>query len=223
MESLRKNSPDLKSVLYLWDNSQFYDYYHYAFLFDKIMTYDINDSIKYNVKLLPFYWQPVSADLLNLPTKYKISIIGSNHNGRYAIVQNIDKQLNTIYGGTKTWFLKIFDKTMPKDNIIIHHPLPIDETLRIMIQSECILDTDRASQSGTTPRLIWALAMGKKIITTNVNIKRMPFYNPTMINIIDRNNPIIDKTFLESHYIKTDNTYLHTLRIDNWIKNFLEI
>lgn len=110
---------------------------------------------------------------------------------------------------------------MPEDNIIIHHPIPVDETLRIMIQSECILDTDRESQSGTTPRLIWALAMGKKVITTNINIKRMPFYNPAMVSIIDRNNPVIDQTFLESTCIEPDNTYLNTLRIDNWIKNFL--
>lgn len=222
MKSLRKKSSNLKTVLYLWDNSKFYDYFYYATCFDKVMTYDIDDSQKYNVDLLPFYWQPISEDLLNLPIKYKLSMIGSNHDGRYRIAKIVDNQLNDSKSVGRV-YLKVFDKTKPEDNIIIHHLIPVDETLRIMMQSDCILDTDRESQSGTTPRLIWALALGKKVITTNSNIKRMPFYDSTRISIINRNNPVIDKVFLNSAVKKDlDDVYLQTLRIDNWVKKFLE-
>ena len=53
-----------------------------------------------------------------------------------------------------------------------------EDVQKIMMDSECVLDTDRASQTGTTPRLIWALALGKKVITTNMNVKQMPLYDP---------------------------------------------
>lgn len=219
LAKLRIHNPNIKSVLYLWDNSQFYDYYHYATYFNKVMTYDINDSKKYSAKFLPFYWQPLSDNLQNLPIIYKISMIGSNHDGRYKIAQRVYEQLSSIY---KSLYLKVLDKNLQKDEIIIHDPIPIEEVLQTMVQSECILDTDRASQSGTTPRLIWALAMGKKVITTNKNVAQLPFFDAEQVFIIDRKNPVIDNYFLEKK-IKPNNQnkLLKELRIDYWINNFI--
>jgi len=56
LNHLRQKSPDIKTLLYLWDNSDFYDYYHIAGLFDRVATYDLKDSEKYNVEFLSFYW-----------------------------------------------------------------------------------------------------------------------------------------------------------------------
>lgn len=219
LAKLRMHNPRIKSVLYLWDNSEFYDYYHYAAYFNKVMTYDIDDGLKFNAKFLPFYWQPLPDDLQNLPIIYKISMIGSNHDNRYKIALSINEQLSTIYNSL---YLKVLDKSLPKSEIIIHNPIPIKEVLKIMIQSECILDTDRASQSGTTPRLIWALAMGKKVITTNQNATRLPFFDAKQILIIDRKNPIIDKSFLEKDIkFNNQNKSIKESRIDLWVKNFI--
>lgn len=78
------------------------------------------------------------------------------------------------------------------------------------------------SQTDTTPRLIWALAMNKKIITTNQYIKYMPFYDPDNIFIIDRNNPRIDLNFLKSQPKETIHPLIKTLRIDYWKKQILK-
>lgn len=75
--------------------------------------------------------------------------------------------------------------------------MSVEETERIISESSCILDTDRESQTGTTPRVIWALASGKKILSTNKNLIKMPFYNEKQIHIIDRNTPIVDIDFYE--------------------------
>lgn len=91
-----------------------------------------------------------------------------------------------------------------------------------MLQSRCILDTDRESQSGTTPRLIWALAMGKKVITTNKNITRMSFYDKEKILIIDRRNPVLDMNFINSPVSGTCMSKdLQNVRIDNWCKSII--
>lgn len=98
---------------------------------------------------------------------------------------------------------------------------PIDETNNIIARSECILDTDIDYQAGPTPRLIWALALGKKVVTTNKNIVKIPFYNNKNIFIIDRRNPIINPNFITS---KADDmsSVMEKYRIDNWVKILLE-
>lgn len=87
---LQKQNTSLHSVLYLWDNSSFYDYFHNAKYFDKVLTYDINDSVKYKVKLFPIYWQENKHK--NLPIIYDLSMVGSNHDGRYDIAKAVKEQ-----------------------------------------------------------------------------------------------------------------------------------
>ena len=207
----------IKTVLYLWDNSSFYDYFQYNELLDKVMTYDINDSEKYAVKLLPFYWQ--QSQCVGVKEKYKLSMIGSNHSGRLQIARSVSSQLKKQ---GYPYYIKVLDGCLKEDEIIINHAIPLMDVLNIIMESECVLDTDRASQTGTTPRLIWALAMGKKVITTNLNIKRMPLYHPDRISFIDRNNPVLDNKFLALKIDQKEQiSYLSSLRLDNWIKNFL--
>lgn len=215
-QTVRSFNNRLKAVLYLWDNSSFYDYFHYQRLFDKVMTYDLDDSVKYGVKLLPFYWQNKQY---GGGIRYKISMIGSNHSGRLDIARKVVSQLK---GEGYSYFIKVVDKTIPEDDVVIHMPISPVDVQNIIQESECVLDTDRSTQTGTTPRLIWALASGKKIITTNQNIKRMPLYDPERIAFIDRNAPIIDLTFLGQEVRnKKPSSYLESLRIDKWIQNFL--
>ena len=109
------------------------------------------------------------------------------------------------------------------EKFIIKETIPVDIVNRIILESNCILDTDRECQTGTTPRVIWALALGKKIVSTNLNLKNMPFYNEEQIVFIDRNNPILDIDFVKSRKeVFTINDYILNLRIDNWINNFIQ-
>lgn len=127
-------------------------------------------------------------------------------------------------GGGNALYFKIIDPSLPEDNIVSHTKLPIPEVIKLIKDSYCILDTDRESQTGTTPRLIWALAMNKKVITTNKNIVNFWFYNPEQILVIDRNNPIIPDDFIFSSLTNdfaVNN--ISRLRIDNWIKKLITV
>lgn len=99
LKKQKEINPRIKTVLYLWDNSAFYDYFHNAGLFDKVMTYDINDSVKYKVQLLPFYW--VNSEHKDVPIQYTLSMVGSNHDNRYGITKDIVKQCKNR-GGYRT-------------------------------------------------------------------------------------------------------------------------
>ena len=91
-----------------------------------------------------------------------------------------------------------------------------------MKESDVILDTDRATQTGTTPRVIWALALGKRVVSTNSHLKEMPFYDEKCISIIDRDYPKLDVGFISGEKNEAvRNTYIESLRIDIWLDNFL--
>jgi len=223
MTYLRKKNTKIRTSIYLWDNNYIYDFARNLRYFDKRYTYDLLDSKKYNIKFLPFYWTcPDSAKTVN-KNLYAISIVGTDHDDRFDIVRRLSGQLdksNLNYKFVIVSTSRVESKGNSKISII-SKPLSPNETMRIMSQSTCILDTDRPSQTGTTPRVIWALSMGKKIITTNTSIKEMPFYDSRQILIIDRDNPVIDLVFISSTENIEVSPYIENLRIDKWVKNFL--
>ena len=251
LNHLKTINPLIRSYLYVWDSSRYYQYFRFYKSFDKVYTFDLKDSKKFKVEFLPFYWVQMSTPIID-EKKYFMSIVGSNHDGRLALVSTIANQLKHI-GKCNNYFclfserrdlrpeeLASYEKwsrdgTHPQElhdfNIILgkemsefitYQSIPIEDTIRIMAESEVVLDTDRETQSGTTPRVIWALALGKKIVSTNKNLKMMPFYDSNRISIIDRFNPVLDRDFL----LKPINDlvipdYVQQLRIDRWV-NFIK-
>lgn len=45
---------------------------------------------------------------------------------------------------------------------VITEKISVEEVQRIMLSSRCVIDTDIEKQTGVTPRLLWALAIGKR-------------------------------------------------------------
>lgn len=243
LNRLRKIYPDIYTVLYLWDNSAFYDYFHNADHFDKVVTYDMNDAEKYHADLLPFFYTKDMKPSSGL-SKYLISTVGSNHSGRLEISRKIYSDLlsklydiqrettglmattNLSINANEDKHLlcfRILDKSLPEDEIVTHQMMPLPDVINLIRSSLCILDTDRESQTGTTPRLIWALAMNKKVITTNNNIKKYWFYDPRQILIIDRGNPTVPDEFIFTSLPEDFHQDKITgLRIDNWVKQLIE-
>ena len=193
---LKNINPNLKSYLYVWDSNKFYNYFRNAQYFDKIYTFDWEDAKLFpNTSFLPFYWNDVDKNFNCI--KYDLSIIGSDHDGRLSIIRKLSKQIEDYKLST---FIKIhrdnqniknskltkviqflnhksnstvdFDET-DMEKFIIKETIPVDTVNRIILESNCILDTDRECQTGTTPRVIWALALGKKIVSTNLNLKNI--------------------------------------------------
>lgn len=98
-----------------------------------------------------------------------------------------------------------------------------DEYMYYSHASRCILDTQREGQSGLTARFIWALANGKKIITTNKWANHYPFVNPHQVFIVDRMNIQIPIEFIKSPLNTSDIVDISFLRIDNWVHKLLSL
>lgn len=238
---LKRINKNIKSVLYLWDTLKLYDFLRYQDCFDKVYTFDIDDANKMpGVELMHSYWFPTEKQIV----KYKLFIIGSDHDDRIDIISKVYEQTERsslpsflrvfIYrpqppylniGHRKTVFLDKLNSWETKRVLpfTCEEKVPLDSVVKYIDESECILDTDMPVQSGVTQRVIWALARGKKIISTNTNLKKYSFYNPMQIKIIDRKAPVIDIEFLKEpkSFLITDE--ILNLRIDKWINKLLGI
>ncbi|GAP72131.1 hypothetical protein SAMD00024442_25_18 [Candidatus Symbiothrix dinenymphae] len=249
IEHLKKMNPNIKTILYLWDTNNYYNFSKYIDLFDKVFTFDRVDAIFLKIRHLPNFWVDRGADNRQV-IEYQLSFIGSLHDDRYWLIKNILKQVEemqisyyvklfvptvipSFFSTIRRLWYRIFlrKKKIEEWNVTFGRYVPSfatnqltepQEFNRILEKSLCILDTDRASQSGLTPRLIWALAANKKIITTNKDIINYPFYSPDRILIIDREKPNIPYSFITE---SVDNTKplsgIIDLRIDNWLKTML--
>lgn len=247
LDILRKNNPDIKSCALINDSSNYYNHYKNKSLYDKIYTFDYHDANKIEgVKVLDAYWESLPPKTNN---KYQVALIGSDHDDRLDIIKKIYPQLvdnNISYyirvvskkpAMSESFIRKIIEVLKIK---LLHHPnqvnvwedkmklpfvtdkaIPVEDVREIINSSECILETDREGQSGLTLRDMWALASGKKIITTNLFLKELPYFNEKQIKFIDRKNPIIDIDFIKKSQEFPMCDAIKDQRIDHWVRRLL--
>lgn len=247
IDYLRKINPNIFCTLYIWDALRYYDYGRNTPLFDKCYSFDYHDAENNpEINFLPFYW--VGCDNASDEIKYDLSLVGNDHDGRFAIINSLIPEIQRqglthfikikpideysciplmgkIY---RTLFLPVVKRRMLQNfkdclasPLCLRKNMSVEEVEEIIRQSKCILDTDRESQTGTTPRVIWALSQGKGILTTNRKITKMPFYNENQIRIFDRNKPSLDIEFIKSYKSLPVSKEIENLRIDKWIVNFI--
>ena len=72
-------------------------------------------------------------------------------------------------------------------------------------------------------RTIETLGAGKKIITTNNEIKHYDIFNEYNICVIDRENPDIPDVFLSSDYKAMDENILKKYSLEGWLISMFDI
>ena len=248
IDNIKRMNPGIRLVLYLWDSLHFFDFKRNFKYFDKVYTFDYEDSLNNaEAKFLPLYWLPIKS---SEEVIYDVSLIGSHHDDRLKIAEEIAHQLDehnlnyyfkivcTCNAKWSPTLIKAYIKakiigsksSMRDIKIMVgeeSHPLisrnfySIEDTSRIISLSKCVLDTDRPSQSGLTSRFMWAIGQGKKIITTNSSIKKMPFYDENSILVVDRNSPVIDIDFIKKENKREPHPFLMKSRLDNFIRELI--
>lgn len=244
---LKSENPSLRSILFLWDkfSTQQPRYFDYLPLFDKVYTFDRDDARRCHISYFPdFYIESPHNETGD--SKYDVTFIGTMHNGttdfRGEVLKKIEQECNRKGLSSFLWlyhskyqeprrryirwfrnhikpnaFKKAFDGCQGCD--FLHNtPLPLEEYYKILNHSKAIIDINHRNRQGMTLNVIEALASGKKLITTNNRIMDEPFYDPNMILVINENNPIVDKSFLDAPSKIVD---FSELRLDNWLKHVI--
>lgn len=244
---LRERNSNLYAVNYLFDTTKgVYRFDKNFQYFDRVFTFDIEESTKYGIDLLPIYWAQTEADTNE--TKYKFFGLGRYNRNRAKLFKTLtkysDKHNLPYYLKLQGERLKCFPVNYLIKNILgiygdrptfyeyyseyyIQKAVSLDEYRKLTAESEIIIDTNAPHQDGLTARFMWALGQGKKIITTNKAAAQYDFFNPDQIYIVnDIEDLCNDKNFKQFiHCPFTPSTHQQTIvsqyRIDNWVKRIL--
>ena len=132
-------------------------------------------------------------------------------------VHAVLKFLPSQFKGYKHLYSLISRKNIHE--LVYHDPLTIGESIQSLAHSSCVLDLPFPSQTGSTQRMIQALALQKKVITTNSAVTEESFYNPDYIKVVSEEGIDVDWDWV----IRKNEVALNInhLRLDNWLTRIL--
>ena len=231
LKMIKNLQPQAKLILYMWDSFKNKNSLHLINMFDRVLSFDDRDVDKYNLYFCPLFYSENYKNVLSKDVMtYDLCSIATAHSDRYKIITQIKNQLEEssfkifsflyLPSHIMYWIRKIFLKRYQYGNIsdFSFCPMTQAEVVSIMSKSKAILDINHPAQHGLTMRTFEAFGMHKKLITTNVNIKKYDFYNEANILIIDRKKIIIDSKFMNTPYVFSSKELYEKYSLNRWIK-----
>lgn len=232
LQKFKKLQPQCEMIFFTWDSftnhphpTTILKYFHKRFSFDR------EDAEKYDIGFRPLFYldkyKKITEDKKDF--KYDLLFLGTAHSDRYLISTKVtewckQKGLNVFtyyYMHSKTvyFYQRTFDKSFKEFNYkkLSFKGLSTDEILELYNNSNVILDINHPGQKGLTMRTFEALGAGKKVITTNAEIKRYPFYSPDVFYVIDRNNIELDLEFFKKYPPKIEEDLYYRCSIEGWL------
>lgn len=231
VQRLRKAFPHAYFILYLWDILEVNDLRTSIPLFDKALTFDLEDSRTMdNLFFRPTFYLPDYErrnNEVNTKEKYDILYICTLNKDRYITLKRIKDYLITMNISFKFYLyipsvlLYFRDRLLNRDYVKLRDvdfsPLSLKDSIKDTWQSKVILDINYPTQKSLSMRAFEALAAGKKYITTNSEIRKYDFYNEMNILIIDKNNPIIPKEFITTSFSEISEEILRKYSLSQWV------
>lgn len=234
VEMLRKQQPQAKFILYMWDSIKNKKPAQLAFkLFDWCYSFDKNDaSTLPNVNFRPlFFIDEFDSKTWNTKTNilYDLCFIGTVHSDRYNLVKSVKKQADNL--GLRTYFYLYFHNKIlffykklrdikfynARVSEFEFSPISAIDLAQKIKESGAVLDVQHPHQTGLTMRTLEMLGASKKLVTTNSHIVEYDFFNPQNIAVIDRENPKIDASFFKTEFAEVDSHIRDRYAIRGWL------
>jgi hypothetical protein len=206
--------------------------------FDEIYSFDKNDILQYQFKSTQNYNFLNKNDFEVKNIKQEIIYLASIDErlekmfeiAKYLIQEKIT--FKCIIVGKKAWkyqLKQIFFRLIKINNSIIDPQIIFrrqrinqKEMLELYQESNILLDLVRNNQTGLSFRLFEAMALDKKIITSNVSVLQYNFYNENNYLVLDNNYNKIN-IFVNKSYQKMDEKIYYHYTLENWVKNIFKI
>ncbi|GAB3753684.1 CgeB family protein [Spirosoma pomorum] len=96
--------------------------------------------------------------------------------------------------------------------------VPYEEQLKLIQNSEIIIDVKMVHHSGFSFRIFDGLKLRKKVITTNSSVVNEDFYHPNNFFILTKDNEKEIDEFLQRPYIYIDNEIIEKYSFESWLK-----
>lgn len=95
------------------------------------------------------------------------------------ITQKVDNCKFYIAGVKKEDIIDIKD-------VVYNQTMSYDEELQMAYNTDCIVEIVKEGQTGISLRTCEAIAFNKKLLTNNVKLKEMPFYNQKYMSVFEK-------------------------------------
>lgn len=232
VEMLRNTHPEAKIVMYYWDSiANNHNAKNMLNCFDKVLSFDKNDSKEMNLQFLPLFYIPQYSDIAKkkVEQRYDMMFAGTTHSERYEFVNGIANQIREAGGKCFTWFYfpsKVNFYKLKYDNPKFRSakiedfqftPMLREKLLEYYAESRIQIDMQHPKQTGLTMRTIETLGAKKKLITTNPDVVNYDFYRPENILVVDRYKPVITKEFINTPWVDIPEDVYEKYSINSWL------
>ena len=211
---LRKNNPNAKFILYLWDDVDPLHRRDFFSYFDKVYSYNVMDCNRFGWNYLPVFTQNSNYTPIRHPKEYDIAIIGTAHKERVKTVKRIYKKYKNKY----SFYIYLLNKEGIKNDFYAKKKkLSYKEYMDILSRARAVLDNPAKRQTGPTTRVFDAFITKTKVLTTNKYIQNYPIYGDN-IKIINERDVEIPENFIYSEYVEEDK---YVPQISEWLESIL--
>lgn len=227
LEALKKVHSAAQFIAYHWDNISQYNYLKTIPFFEKVYSFDRDDCEKHGFNYLPLFasgnYSKVIQD--NVLPNVDIYTVGSIVQPERYILVNEFREFCMENNITFYFYLKVTPVTflrllmkgiIPKN--VSFTSINTKKLQSVIARSRAVLDVTNHKQSGLTMRVIENIYIGKKVVTTNENIKFESFYSSKQVFILPVEKFDVFQSFLENEYIPMK---FSELSINSWIKKVL--
>jgi len=194
--------------------------------FDKFFSFEPKDVKEHKLLFLPNFYSPdlVMINKNELP-HFDLSYVAS-YDRRAKTMENIlvslaplDLKTNINILATKT----IAPKNKNEKSITwFNDVLPRKETIRIMNDSNVLLDIAQPKQEGLSFRIFEAMILGKKLITTNRSVASYDLYDVNNIFIWQDEDTIPTKDFFKTPFSTLPDEIIKKYSLQNWVHQLFE-
>jgi hypothetical protein len=235
LEEFKVQQPNCELIFFTWDS--FTNHTHPTTIlkcFHKRFSFDLGDAEKYNIGFRPLFYLDKYKHIKNrdvFEKKYDLLFLGTAHSDRYLISTAVSNWCSTngltaftfyyMHSKAVFWYKKSFDNSFKEFDYkkLSFNSLSTDEIVNLYKMSNVILDINHPGQKGLTMRTFEAIGAGKKMITTNAEVKKYPFYSPDVFYVIDRNNISLDEAFFTSPIPDITKNMYYKCSIEGWLSD----
>ncbi|WP_026751220.1 hypothetical protein [Sediminibacterium sp. C3] len=234
-KDLRTKYKLAKFYLYQWDSLANYRYENILQYFDHCYSFDSIDVIQLNqekLKYLPlFYDDSLSSQHLDKSYDYDITFIGGVTLERYYWLTDFKYKCDKIglnvhlfmYLPFFTYMSLVIRGKVINFNKIHFRPISLQQIKDIYSRTNTIIDIHSPKQSGLTMRTFEALGSGKKLMTTNFNITKEPFFNTDYIFTFKLLDDIKPKEIIDFVRSNRNRISLDQYKLSSWLNNIFNV
>jgi len=237
LSKMRKKFTAARFVYYTWDSlSNLKGINRNFHFFDEVKSFDRMDCLDdKTVEYLPLFY---SSDYKRLTTKteflYSCVFIGTLHSNRFEAVKSLASEIEIALKKPSFLFFfhpsqgvfslqRLLDKRLrviPREELSFEK-LSSKEVSNCFESAEMVLDFNHTGQSGLTMRTIETVAMCRKLVTTNENVKFEPFFKPQNIFILGGENELTFEQFLAAPYSAVSPSLVENYSLSNWVRRLV--